>query len=181
MPEGMLQGRHILVVEDEYFLADELQITLEDAGAEMLGPVASVQGGLRILEGSTLPDAASLDVSLGGETVYPLCGCPDRARRAVRVHHGLRPGGHPVLLRPHPPAGEAGRTRDCAHGTRKTLPSLMETFVVSGASNPYWVAGAPRCLRRTGKREPSFLHDRKDGLCGRAVGDSGTSLDIGTG
>ena len=82
MPEGMLQGRHILVVEDEYFLADELQITLEDAGAEMLGPVASVQGGLRILEGSTLPDAASLDVSLGGETVYPLadaliaCGVP---------------------------------------------------------------------------------------------------------
>ena len=72
MPEGTLQGRHILVVEDEYFLADELQITLEDAGAEMLGPVASVQGGLRILEGSTLPDAASLDVSLGGETVYPL-------------------------------------------------------------------------------------------------------------
>ena len=72
MPEGTLQGRHILVVEDEYFLADELQITLEDAGAEMLGPVASVQGGLCILEGSTLPDAASLDVSLGGETVYPL-------------------------------------------------------------------------------------------------------------
>ena len=72
MPDGTLQGRHILVVEDEYFLADELQIMLEDAGAEMLGPVASVANGLHILAAGSLPDAASLDVNLGGENVYPL-------------------------------------------------------------------------------------------------------------
>ena len=72
MPDGMLQGRRILVAEDEYFLADELDLVLQEAGAKMLGPVASVQGGLRILEGSAALDAASLDVNLGGETVYPL-------------------------------------------------------------------------------------------------------------
>ncbi|CAA2100142.1 hypothetical protein MBUL_00522 [Methylobacterium bullatum] len=72
MPDDTLQGRRILVAEDEYFLADELSSALRKAGAEMLGPVASVQGGLRILERSTAPDAASLDVNLGGENVYPL-------------------------------------------------------------------------------------------------------------
>ena len=72
MPDGTLQGRHILDVEDEYFLADELNLVLEDAGAETLGPVASVESGLRILQGSTVPDAASLDVNLSGETVYRL-------------------------------------------------------------------------------------------------------------
>lgn len=72
MPNGTLQGRLILVAEDEYFLADELDRMLREAGAEMLGPVASVEGGLRILASSTVLDAASLDVNLGGETVYRL-------------------------------------------------------------------------------------------------------------
>lgn len=72
MPHSIFQGRRILVAEDEYFLADELRRELQDAGAEMLGPVASVRSGLQILEAPTKPDAASLDVNLGGECVYPL-------------------------------------------------------------------------------------------------------------
>jgi CheY-like chemotaxis protein len=66
MPHSIFQGRRILVAEDEYFLADELRRELQDAGAEMLGPVASVRSGLQILEARTKPDAASLDVNLGG-------------------------------------------------------------------------------------------------------------------
>ena len=72
MPESLLKGRRILIVEDEYFLADELQIMLEDEGAETLGPVASVEAGLRILSAGQVPDAASLDINLCGGTVYPL-------------------------------------------------------------------------------------------------------------
>ena len=72
MPDGMIRGRLILIAEDEYFLADELDRVLREAGAEMLGPVASVEGGLLILAACPVPDAASLDVSLGVETVYPL-------------------------------------------------------------------------------------------------------------
>jgi CheY-like chemotaxis protein len=72
MPESLLKGRRILIVEDEYFLADELNGLLQEVGAEMLGPVACVENGLHILSGGQVPDAASLDVNLGGETVYPL-------------------------------------------------------------------------------------------------------------
>ena len=72
MPKDKLQGRRILIAEDEYFIADELSFALEGVGAEMMGPVASVKGGLHLLATEAVPDAASLDVNLGGEKVYPL-------------------------------------------------------------------------------------------------------------
>ena len=72
MPDGTLRGRRILVVEDEYFLADELGGALRRAGAALLGPVASVPNALRLLADEPAPDAASLDVNLGGADVYPL-------------------------------------------------------------------------------------------------------------
>ncbi|MCC0807880.1 response regulator [Methylobacterium sp. W2] len=67
-----LRGRRILVVEDEYFLADELARGLAEAEAEVIGPIATAEGALDLLEGPAPPDAAILDVNLGGEDVYPV-------------------------------------------------------------------------------------------------------------
>ncbi|KQP14629.1 hypothetical protein ASF26_17835 [Methylobacterium sp. Leaf93] len=67
-----LRGRRILVVEDEYFLADELARGLAEAEAEVLGPIATVDGALGLLKGPSPPNAAILDVNLGGEDVYPV-------------------------------------------------------------------------------------------------------------
>ncbi|CAA2105767.1 hypothetical protein MBUL_03356 [Methylobacterium bullatum] len=67
-----LRGRRILVVEDEYFLADELARGLAEAEAEVLGPIATVEGALGLLNGPSPPNAAILDVNLGGEDVYPV-------------------------------------------------------------------------------------------------------------
>jgi CheY-like chemotaxis protein len=64
--------RRILVVEDEYVQAENLQQELEDLGAEVLGPVPSVAAALALLAGGTPVDAAILDVSLGGEMVFPV-------------------------------------------------------------------------------------------------------------
>ncbi|WP_348271432.1 response regulator [Methylobacterium sp. Leaf91] len=72
MPKRTLCSRRILVVEDEYFLADELSRGLSDAGAEVLGPIATIEGALGLLQGPTRPDAAILDVNLGGDEVYPV-------------------------------------------------------------------------------------------------------------
>ena len=71
MPEPLLSGHRILVVEDEYFLAEELATALRGAGASVVGPVASVAAAQTLLETGPV-DAAALDVNLGGDEVYPL-------------------------------------------------------------------------------------------------------------
>ena len=67
-----LRGRRVLVVEDEYLLADDLREALEAAGAEVVGPVGTVTEALDLLARGPAPDAALLDVNLQGEMVYPV-------------------------------------------------------------------------------------------------------------
>lgn len=69
---SLLDGRRILVVEDDYFVADDLSRGLAEEGAEVLGPVPSVAAALDLLDREDWPDLALLDVKLGDETVYPL-------------------------------------------------------------------------------------------------------------
>lgn len=64
-----LRGRHILVVEDDYVLAMDMRLTLEDAGAEVVGPVGTVREALRLVENEDI-DAAVLDINLHGELVF---------------------------------------------------------------------------------------------------------------
>jgi DNA-binding response OmpR family regulator len=61
----------VLVVEDELLIAMELDDVLQDAGFQVLGPVASVEGALDRLR-TERPHAAVLDVSLRGERVTPV-------------------------------------------------------------------------------------------------------------
>ena len=67
-----LRNCRILVVEDEYYMAEELLQELTDAGALVIGPVASIERALIVLDPRSLPDGAILDVNLGGEPVFPL-------------------------------------------------------------------------------------------------------------
>ena len=61
----------ILIVEDDPFIAMDLQDTFEDAGYTVLGPVASVVPGLKLLR-EAKPDVAMLDYNLGSETSIPI-------------------------------------------------------------------------------------------------------------
>lgn len=69
----VLHGRRILVVEDEYVLAQLVCDALEAAGAVVLGPVARVQRALELITRETAGlDAAILDIDLGGERSYAI-------------------------------------------------------------------------------------------------------------
>ena len=72
MADQRLQNRRILVVEDEYFLADDMRETLSEAGAEVLGPVPSVAEARALVEADARIDAAVLDINLQGEEVFPV-------------------------------------------------------------------------------------------------------------
>ena len=68
-----LQGRTILVVEDEFLLAELVGELLQDAGATVLGPVGWVNEALDLIDrhGPAI-DAAVLDINLHGFASYPI-------------------------------------------------------------------------------------------------------------
>ena len=68
---GMLDGRKILVVEDEIIVMMNLELVLEKLGCSAICPVASVVRALAMLDKETF-DLAILDVNLGKENSYPI-------------------------------------------------------------------------------------------------------------
>jgi CheY-like chemotaxis protein len=75
-----MSGRHVLVVEDEYFIADDLVCAFEACGARILGPVATLQDALALVAITERIDCAVLDINLQGEMVYPLADALQRRR-----------------------------------------------------------------------------------------------------
>jgi CheY-like chemotaxis protein len=64
-------GVRLLIVEDEYFLAQDLADRFERLGAEVLGPAGTVREALSLARSAQI-DGAVLDVNLKGERVYPV-------------------------------------------------------------------------------------------------------------
>jgi CheY-like chemotaxis protein len=64
-------GRRILVVEDEYLIAEHIALMLEDLGYEVVGPVPTVPEALEAIAAGTL-DAVLLDANLGGTSSAPI-------------------------------------------------------------------------------------------------------------
>ncbi|CAN7582222.1 PAS domain S-box protein [Phenylobacterium sp. LjRoot225] len=74
--DGHRRGR-LLVVEDETLIALAICKDLTSLGWDVIGPAASVEEAERLLEASSPPDVAVLDVNLSGTLVYPFA---DRLR-----------------------------------------------------------------------------------------------------
>ncbi len=70
MSDASLQGCRILIAEDEYLLADELQQRLGDMGAIVLGPVGTVEDALETIALERQIDGAILDINLGGKPIF---------------------------------------------------------------------------------------------------------------
>ena len=66
-----LDGRRILVVEDEPLLAMLLEDVLGEHGARVVGPAFNLAQGLSLAESAEI-DGAILDINLGGQESYPI-------------------------------------------------------------------------------------------------------------
>jgi CheY-like chemotaxis protein len=66
-----LSGQRVLIVEDEYFLAQDLAEYLNHLGVEVVGPVGTVTDALELLHYADIQGAV-LDINLRGERVYPV-------------------------------------------------------------------------------------------------------------
>jgi CheY-like chemotaxis protein len=78
---GPLSGRRVLVIEDEYFLADDIARVLRELGASVIGPVGELGEAASLIDGDKTIDAAIVDVNLRSDMVYPVV----RTLRARKV------------------------------------------------------------------------------------------------
>jgi DNA-binding response OmpR family regulator len=80
VPMSSLAGRRILVLEDEYFLADDLAEALRSAGAEVIGPAAGADEAMAMIAAAA-PDLAVLDINIKGEMSFVVAD--ELARRGL--------------------------------------------------------------------------------------------------
>lgn len=71
-PEGRLQGRRVLLAEDEALIAADLTAMLARAGCEVLGPGATLAEAQSLARSAGRIDAAVLDLNLLGDSSLPL-------------------------------------------------------------------------------------------------------------
>lgn len=79
---ALLPSWHVLVVEDSYLVAQELNEALEREVADVVGPVPNLDDARCLVHDTSKLDAAILDVNLGGEMIWPVADL--LARRGVR-------------------------------------------------------------------------------------------------
>lgn len=68
---SVLAALRVLVIEDEFFLADDIADALRARGATVVGPVATPAAACAAIT-EDAPDCALLDLNLGGEIAFPL-------------------------------------------------------------------------------------------------------------
>jgi len=96
-----LEGRRVLVVEDQYLVADEMRRMVSGLGGEVLGPVSRADQGLEFLDGQGV-DLALLDINLGPEDVYQLARELLRRDAPFLFVTGCEPSVIPELFRDIP-------------------------------------------------------------------------------
>jgi len=96
----VLTEYRILIVEDEWLVAEEHRTILEDAGFSIVGPVPTIARAKKLIDSETI-SAAVLDIGLSGETSAALV--PILTGRGIRFVFvsGYTPADVPEDLRHH--------------------------------------------------------------------------------
>ena len=67
-----LEGKTILVVEDESLVAMLLETIIEDMGCATLGPISTIDEALQVIADGQAFDGALLDVNVAGKEIFPV-------------------------------------------------------------------------------------------------------------
>ena len=104
---GPFSGRRVLLVEDEMLVVWLLEDMLADLGCVVVGPAASVNQALAMIDAEAF-DAAVLDVNLDGQMSYP-------------VADALTARGMPFVF-------STGYDKDTLRDGYRTFPVLQKPF-----------------------------------------------------
>lgn len=103
LDRSVAHAKRLLVVEDEYLVADDMKRALESLGACVVGPVPDVESAVAFLQDDAAPlDGAILDVNLCGERVYPVADLLERRRVPFVFWTGYGTDGMPARYRDRP-------------------------------------------------------------------------------
>lgn len=69
--ELRLDGMRILLVEDEFYIADDIRRTLLNAGASVIGPISTIEKAIEAVETDDF-DYAIIDLNLHGNSAAPV-------------------------------------------------------------------------------------------------------------
>lgn len=96
-----MSGRRVLVVEDESLVAMLLETMLEDMGCVPVGPAATIDEALKLVDQETF-DAALLDVNVAGQQVFPVARALEARGIPLVFSTGYGEGGLPEAWRGRP-------------------------------------------------------------------------------
>jgi DNA-binding response OmpR family regulator len=89
-----LEGKRVLVVEDEFLVATLIEDMLQSAGCVVSGPIARVAEALDAVDHETY-DAAVLDVNLAGDRIDPVADALSRQNVPFMFVTGYNTGALP--------------------------------------------------------------------------------------
>jgi CheY-like chemotaxis protein len=176
----MRESRRILVVEDDFLVATLLAEIFESVGWQVVGPVAHLATALEAAASEGF-DAATLDVNLGGQTVYPVAEVLDTRRVPfVFVTACGREGLPPLILRAAAPwqavrargVGRYSGAPNCSCGRSRGLVRLSLT-ISSALDQPHEAiersspSFADQPLRRMASSSSSLKVVTNTSTCGR--------------
>lgn len=91
-----VNNKKVLIIEDEYLIAMELEQLFTEAGAIVLGPYASLDAAAESVDKA---DAGVLDIKIGGDFVFPVADRLVERRKPVCFYSGYDRGILPARFR----------------------------------------------------------------------------------
>ena len=69
---AVMHGSRLLVLEDDYFIAEDIVERLKAQGADVVGPAGTVEDALDLIDETDQLDGALVDLNLHGEMAFPV-------------------------------------------------------------------------------------------------------------